>query len=206
LNRLPEEGGYTKGAEPRIANRKNNALQTKSMLEEILDRRNIEKALCQVETNKGAGGIDNMKWDELRPYINTNWQYLRGNISEGKYKPGPVRKVVIPKPQGGSRNLGIPTVVDRMIQQAISPWLTIKYEENFSSYSYGFRPNRNAHQAVQQAAYYLNSGKTWVIELDLENFFDKVNHDRLMSLLAKQKPNLFAHWRLGIKPPIVLGK
>lgn len=156
------------------------------MLEEILDRRNIEKALVQVETNKGAAGIDGMQWNELRLYINTQWQVLRQSILESSYKPNPVRKVEINKPQGGKRMLGIPTVVDRMLQQAIAQWLTPMYEPEFSKRSYGFRPNRNAHQAVLQAEQYINEGRVWVIELDLENFFDKVNHDRLMNKLSRK--------------------
>jgi RNA-directed DNA polymerase len=163
------------------------------MLEQILDRRNIEKALEQVMRNKGAGGVDGMQTKELRSYLNTSWQSLRAKILEGSYEPSPVRKVEIPKPQGGKRMLGIPTVLDRLLQQAISQWLTPKYEEQFSEHSYGFRPNKNAHQAVRQAQDKLNEGKTWVVELDLEKFFDKVNHDRLMSVLSrtvKDKPTL----------------
>jgi group II intron reverse transcriptase/maturase len=156
------------------------------MLEEILDRRNIEKALVQVESNKGAAGIDSMQCSELRSYITTQWQSVRQKILEGNYEPSPVRKVEIPKPQGGKRMLGIPTVVDRMIQQAIAQWLTPMYEPEFSKWSYGFRPNRNAHQAVLQAEQYLNEGKIWVIEMDLENFFDRVNHDKLMSTLSRK--------------------
>ena len=156
------------------------------MLEEILDRRNIEKALVQVEANKGAAGIDNMQWSELRSYINAQWQNLRQSVLEGSYEPNPVRKVEVPKPQGGKRMLGIPTVVDRLLQQAIAQWLTPMYEPEFSNRSYGFRPNRNAHQAVLQAAQYLEEDKVWVIELDLENFFDRVNHDRLMSMLSRK--------------------
>lgn len=157
-----------------------------SMLEQILHRRNIEKALVQVERNKGAAGVDGMQTTELRAYLNTHWQELREHLMSGKFVPSPVRKVEIPKPGGGTRMLGIPTVLDRLIQQAISQWLSPKYEEQFSSNSYGFRPNRNAHQAVMQAQSYLNGGKTWVIEIDLEKFFDKVNHDRLMHLLTLQ--------------------
>jgi len=156
------------------------------MLEEILDRRNIEKALVRVEANKGAAGIDGMQWNELRFYINTQWQVLRQNVLESSYEPSPVRKVEIDKPQGGKRMLGIPTVVDRMLQQAIAQWLMPKCEPAFSKRSYGFRPNRNAHQAVLQAEQYLHEGKVWVIELDLENFFDKVNHDKLMSKLRNK--------------------
>src|ERR1043165_7574844 len=156
------------------------------MLEQILDRRNIEKALVQVMHNRGAGGIDGMQTEELRGYLNTNWQSLRVKILEGNYKPSPVRRVEIPKPQGGVRMLGIPTVLDRLLQQAISQWLSLLYEGQFSEYSYGFRPNRNAHQAVMQAQRYLNECKVLVVELDLEKFFDKVNHDRLMSMLSKR--------------------
>ena len=163
------------------------------MLEQILDRRNLEKALEQVMRNKGAGGIDGMQTDELRDYLNTNYQSLRAKILEGGYQPSPVKKVEIPKPQGGVRMLGIPTVLDRLLQQAINQWLSLKYEEQFSKHSYGFRPGKNTHQAVMQAQSYLNEGKTWVVELDLEKFFDKVNHDRLMSVLSrtvKDKPTL----------------
>jgi RNA-directed DNA polymerase len=156
------------------------------MLEEILDIRNIEKALKQVTANKGAGGIDGMQTDELRDYLDASWQTLRMSVLEGNYKPQPVKKVEIAKPQGGTRMLGIPTVIDRLLEQAISQWLSTKYEGEFSSYSYGFREGRNAHQAVLQAQQYLNEGYEWVIELDLEKFFDKVNHDRLMSTLAKK--------------------
>lgn len=156
------------------------------MLESILDKWNIDKALEQVMRNKGAGGVDGMGTDELVAYLHMNWQSLRSDILAGNYKPCPVLKVEIPKPQGGKRMLGIPTVVDRLVQQAISQYLIPLYEEHFSNYSYGFRPNKSAHQAVLQAQGYLNEGKIWVLELDLEKFFDKVNHDRLMSMLSRR--------------------
>jgi RNA-directed DNA polymerase len=156
------------------------------MLEEILAIRNVEKAFKQVTANKGAGGIDGMQTDELRDYLDANWQTLKTNILEGNYHPQAVRKVEIPKPQGGMRMLGIPTVKDRLLQQAIAQWLSPRYEEEFSNYSYGFREGRNAHQAVLQAQQNLNEGYEWIIELDLEKFFDKVNHDKLMGLLAKR--------------------
>jgi RNA-directed DNA polymerase len=156
------------------------------MLEEILDIRNVQKALQQVVANNGAGGIDGMQTDILRDYLNANWQTLRKNILEGNYHPQAVLKVEIPKPQGGMRMLGIPTVIDRVLQQAIAQWLSPKYEEEFSDYSYGFREGRNAHQAVLQAQNNLNEGYEWVIELDLEKFFDRVNHDKLMGLLSKK--------------------
>lgn len=156
------------------------------MLEEILNVQNIYKSLARVTSNKGAAGIDNMQTDELRHSISTHWQELKASITTGSYSPSPVKKVEIPKAGGGKRMLGIPTVTDRLIQQAISQWLSPKYEGEFSDYSYGFRPNRNAHQAVRQAQKFLNEGKAWVVEIDLEKFFDKVNHDKLMSLLERK--------------------
>jgi len=156
-----------------------------SMLEEILDMRNVEKAFKQVTANKGAGGIDGMQTDELRDYLNANWQALKTNILEGNYRPQAVRKVEILKADGGTRMLGIPTVKDRLLQ-AIAQWLSPKYEEDFSNYSYGFREGRNAHQAVMQAQQNLNEGYEWIIALDLEKFFDKVNHDKLMGQLARR--------------------
>ncbi len=156
------------------------------MLEEILDIRNVQKAFKQVTANKGACGIDGMQTDELRDYLNANWQTLREDILEGRYRPQAVRKVEIPKTQGGTRMLGIPTATDRLLQQAIAQWLSPKYEEEFSNYSYGFRKGRNAHQAVMQAQQNLNEGYEWIIELDLEKFFDRVNHDKLMGQLAKK--------------------
>lgn len=156
------------------------------MLEEILDIRNVQKAFKQVTANQGAGGIDGMQTDELRDYLNANWQTLRKDILEGNYRPQAVRKVEIRKPEGGTRMLGIPTVTDRLLQQAIAQWLSPKWEEEFSNYSYGFREGRSAHQAVMQAQSNLNEGYEWVIELDLEKFFDRVNHDKLMGLLVKK--------------------
>lgn len=156
------------------------------MLEEILDYRNITKALRQVVSNKGAGGVDRMQTEELQSWLESNWLNWKRNILEGNYRPQPVRKVEIPKPQGGTRMLGIPTVIDRLLGQAIQQWLSGQYEGGFSESSYGFREGRNAHQAVMQAKKYLEEGKTWVVEMDLEQFFDRVNHDKLMGLLAKR--------------------
>lgn len=156
------------------------------MLEDILERRNIEKALIAVERNRGACGVDGMQIDELRQYVNTHYQFLRKSILEGTYQPASVRKVEIPKPQGGVRMLGIPTVIDRMLQQAIQQWLSPQVEKGFDKNSFGFRPNRNAHMAVHAAQRYLNEGNTWIIELDLEKFFDRVNHQKLMSLLSRK--------------------
>ena len=127
-----------------------------------------------------------MQTDKLRDYLNAHYQELGQNVLSGIYAPSPVRKEEIPKPQGGVRMLGIRTVIDRLLQQAISQWLSQFYELNFSVFSYGFRPNKNAHQAVLQAQTFLNEGKVYVIELDLEKFFDTVNHDKLMSLIMRK--------------------
>jgi RNA-directed DNA polymerase len=154
-----------------------------NMLEEIVSWRNIEKALLKVEQNKGVCGVDGMQTDELRDYLHTHYSELRANLLNGTFQPQVVKKVEIPKATGGKRMLGIPTVIDRLIQQAISQRLSQLYEIDFSEYSYGFRPNRNAHQAVQQGQKYLDLGYTYLVELDLEKFFDTVNHDRLMSTL-----------------------
>jgi RNA-directed DNA polymerase len=156
------------------------------MLEKILNSRNLERSLRAVERNKGSGGIDDMQSDELRPLVNANRRFLVNKILEGNYQPSPVRKVAIPKASGGVRLLGIPTVTDRMLQQAIYQWLSPMYEEEFDKDSYGFRPGKNAHQAVLTAQGYLNAGYTWIIELDLEKFFDKVNHQKLMHLLSQK--------------------
>lgn len=156
------------------------------MLEEILNIQNVHKALERVTSNKGAGGIDNMQVGELRQHISTHWDELKISIISGSYSPSPVRKVEIPKAGGGKRMLGIPTVSDRFLQQAIHQWLSPQWDGEFSEYSYGFRPNRNAHQAVFQAQKFLNEGKAWIVEIDLEKFFDKVNHDKLMSLVEKK--------------------
>lgn len=156
------------------------------MLEEILDYRNIQKALDQVMCNKGAGGVDGMETEALPGWLKDHWIEWKESILEGRFRPQAVRKVEIPKPGGkGKRMLGIPCVTDRLLQQAISQWMSPKYEPGFSDCSYGFREGRNAHQAVMKAKGYLEEGKEWIVELDLDQFFDRVNHDKLMGKLAK---------------------
>lgn len=155
------------------------------MLDKVLLRNNLLTALKRVESNKGTSGVDGMSVDELRDYLNTQWVFIKAELLDGTYKPSAVKQVEIPKPNGGKRKLGIPTVVDRFIQQAISQYLIYLYDKDFSDRSYGFRPGRSAHQAVKQAQKYLNSGYNYVIEIDLEKFFDMVNHDRLMSILSR---------------------
>ncbi|MBK9637866.1 MAG: hypothetical protein IPO63_08610 [Bacteroidetes bacterium] len=156
------------------------------MIEAILDIRNIDYALKQVCSNKGASGVDGMQTDELRDFMSTHWSTFKEELLSGTYQPSAVRKVEIPKPQGGTRMLGIPTVKDRLIQQGISQWMGGIWKPNFHENSYGFRPNKSAHQAVLQAQKYLNTGYTYVVEIDLAKFFDVVNHDKLMSLLSRK--------------------
>ena len=146
----------------------------------------MTQALRRVKSNKGTSGVDGMTVDELQPYLNSQWLFIKAELLDVTYKPSAVKQVEIPKPNGSKRKLGIPTVVDRLIQQAISQILTRIYEVEFSATSYGFRPGMSAHQAVIQAQKYLNAGNTYVIEFDLEKFFDKVNHDRLMAKLQRQ--------------------
>ena len=163
-----------------------NKVNTGKLLEKVLDRDNLNLAYKRVKKNGGSHGVDGMQVDELLPYLKQQGDSLKQSILEGKYRPHPVRRVEIPKPDGGIRLLGIPTVVDRMIQQAIAQVLSPIFEKEFSKYSYGFRPGRNAHQAIEQAQQYINEGYKVVVDLDLEKFFDRVNHDKLMYLLAKR--------------------
>jgi RNA-directed DNA polymerase len=159
---------------------------TSNMLEQILSRENMTEAYKRVVANRGSHGIDGMGVDELLPYLKENWATIKQQLLEGKYKPQPVRRVEIPKPDGGVRQLGIPTVLDRLIQQAIAQVLNRVYNHTFSSSSYGFRPGCSAKDAVLAAEAYINDGYTWVVDIDLEKFFDRVNHDILMSKLAKR--------------------
>lgn len=156
------------------------------MLERILSRQNLIKALERVERNKGSHGVDGMSVQNLRPYLKDHWPALRKEIEEGVYFPQPVRRVEIPKPNGGARKLGIPTVIDRFLQQAIAQILNESFDSTFSPNSYGFRPNKRGHDAVRQARTFMEQGYRWVVDIDLEKFFDKVNHDRLMRTLSQR--------------------
>lgn len=149
-------------------------------LESILDGRNILNALSQVVRNGGAPGVDGMKTEEVTSHVMEHWRELQKEILEGRYRPQAVRRVEIPKPNGGVRQLGIPTVLDRVLQQSIAQELDKLYDNTFSEYSYGFRKGRSAHDAIEQALKYLNEGRHYVVEIDLEKFFDRVNHDKLM--------------------------
>ena len=156
------------------------------MLEQILERQNMIQALKRVEANKGSHGVDMMPVQTLRQHILENWETLKSQILNGTYEPQPVRRVEIPKPDGGVRLLGIPTVTDRLIQQAIAQILSKEYDKSFSDNSFGFRPKRSCHDAVRKAKAYIKEGYRWVVDIDLEKFFDKVNHDRLVATLAKR--------------------
>ncbi|GAA3946115.1 group II intron reverse transcriptase/maturase [Streptomyces gulbargensis] len=155
------------------------------LMERILSRDNLLTALKRVERNKGSHGVDEMSVKDLRRHLYENWDSLREALRNGTYQPSPVRRVEIPKPNGGVRLLGIPTVTDRFIQQAITQQLNPIFDPTFSEHSYGFRPNRRAHDAVRKAKGFITEGYRWVVDIDLEKFFDKVNHDKLMGTLAK---------------------
>jgi len=157
-----------------------------NLMEKVVERSNLKKALERVESNKGAAGIDEMQTSELRQFLKANWKNIKQELLDGTYKPDPVRRVEIPKQDGGVRLLGIPTVLDRFIQQAIQQVLTPIFEPTFSEFNYGFRPGKSARQAVRKAQEYIRSGKRIVVDIDLEKFFDRVNHDLLMSKLMKQ--------------------
>ena len=159
---------------------------TASLMEAVVERGNLMLAYQRVVENKGAAGVDQLAVPELKDHLQRHWPTMRTRLLAGEYQPQPVRRVDIPKPQGGVRTLGIPTVVDRLIQQALHQVLQPIFEPTFSEASYGFRPGRNAHQALGRARQYVAQGKRWVVDMDLEQFFDRVNHDLLMSKLARR--------------------
>ncbi|HEV2423845.1 MAG TPA: group II intron reverse transcriptase/maturase, partial [Terriglobia bacterium] len=158
------------------------------MMEEVVERENLKEARKRVKANKGSPGMDGMTVHALPDYLKAQWPAIREQLMSGTYKPQPVKRVEIPKPDGGVRKLGIPTVVDRLIQQAVMQVLQRRWDRTFSEHSYGFRPRRSAHQAVAQAQaqQYLAAGHGWVVDLDLEKFFDRVNHAKLMGQVAKR--------------------
>lgn len=159
---------------------------TDALMEEILRRENLLNALKRVQANKGAPGVDGMTVDELPDYLRKEWPAIREQLLNATYVPSPVHEVHLPKPGGGTRMLGIPTVLDRLITQAILQVMGPIFEPGFSAHSYGFRPGRSAHQAVEQACHYIEEGYRWMVDIDLEKFFDQVNHDMLMSRVARK--------------------
>jgi group II intron reverse transcriptase/maturase len=165
---------------------KSHGEQNNDLMEEVLSRQNMLKALRRVEQNKGAPGIDNLTVAELKAYLRQNWLSIKEQLLKGDYKPQPVLQVEIPKPNGGERLLGIPTVIDRLIQQALLQILTDIFDPGFSPFSFGFRPNQKAHDAIRKAKQYLEEGYQWVVDLDIEKFFDRINHDMLMARVARK--------------------
>jgi RNA-directed DNA polymerase len=156
------------------------------LMEEVSDRENLKEAWQRVKANGGSPGVDGMTVDELLGYLKEHGPELREQLLNGTYQPKPVKRVEIPKPDGGVRKLGIPTVLDRLVQQAVMQVLQEEWDPTFSDSSYGFRPGRTAHQAVARAQQYISEGYGWVVDLDLEKFFDRVNHDKLMGQVAKR--------------------
>jgi RNA-directed DNA polymerase len=163
-----------------------NSAIPEQVMEEVCGRENCLQALKRVKSNKGSPGIDGMRVSELPGYLKQHWPAIREQLLCGIYKPQPVRRVEIAKPDGGMRKLGIPTVLDRFIQQAVMQVLQSTWDRTFSEHSHGFRPRRSAHQAVAKAQQYIAAGQRWVVDLDLEKFFDRVNHDRLMAAIAQR--------------------
>jgi RNA-directed DNA polymerase len=175
------------GTEPSTAKHGTESpASTERLMEEVCEAENLSKALKRVKANKGSPGVDGMTVGELPGYLKQHWPVIREQLLSGTYKPQPVRRVGIPKPDGGVRKLGIPTVLDRFIQQAVMEVLQDSWDPTFSQHSYGFRPGRSAHQAVAQAQSYITEGHRWVVDIDLEKFFDRVNHDMLMARVAKR--------------------
>ena len=156
------------------------------LMEEVCERENCLQAFKRVKSNKGSPGIDGMTVDALSAYLKEHWPAIREQLLAGTYKPQPVKRVEIPKPDGGVRQLGIPTVLDRMVQQAVMQVLQGRWDAEFSEHSHGFRPGRSAHQAIAKAQKYIAEGHRWVVDLDLEKFFDRVNHDKLMASIARR--------------------
>ena len=178
-----------RGTEPPTAKRTTESpANTEQWMEAICSRGNLWKALKQVQANKGSAGMDGMTVKQLSGYLVKQWPAIREQLLQGTYKPQPVKRAEIPKPDGGVRKLGIPTALDRFIQQAVMQVLQGPWDRTFSPQSYGFRPGRSAHQAVAAAQQHVAEGYRWVVDIDLEKFFDRVNHDRLMTKISETMP------------------
>lgn len=181
----PRIGG--EGTEAPLAERNTESpAESATLMEEVCERKNLVQALKRVKANKGSPGVDGMTDQELSDFLKDHWPEIRDALLAGTFAPSPVRRVEIPKPDGGVRQLGIPTVLDRFVQQAVLQVLQKRWEPTFSGHSYGFRPGRSAHQAVAKAQGYLAEGYSHVVDIDLEKFFDRVNHDKLMGAIAKR--------------------
>ncbi len=188
---IPELGGRKpqvagNGAANVTGMRDNSAPKTDRLMEVVISRGNMMAAYSRVMRNKGAPGVDDMPVTALKEYLQEHWSRIKEELLAGNYTPQPVRKVEIPKPGGGTRMLGIPTVLDRLIQQAVHQAMRPIFDPDFSNHSYGFRPGKSAHQAIKAARQYVENGNRWVVDIDLEKFFDRVNHDILMSLVKRK--------------------
>ena len=180
-------GVQTEGFERlRVERNAESPAGTERLMEEICEPENLREALQRVRSNKGSPGIDGMTVEELPEHLKQHWPAIREHLLSGTYEPQPVKRVEIPKPDGGMRKLGIPTVLDRFVQQAVQQVLQRRWDPTFSAHSYGFRPGRSAQQAVAQAQQYIAEGHGWCVDFDLEKFFDRVNHDKLMGQIAKR--------------------
>src|SRR5919106_899591 len=169
------------------ANGNESPAKTDRLMEEVCERENLKAALQQVKANKGSPGVDGMTVGGITDYLKRHWPAIREQLLNGTYEPKPVRRVEIPKPdRGGGRKLCIPSVLGRFIQQAVLEALQRRWDRTFSDHSYGFRPGRSAHQAVAGAQQYIAAGYSWVVDLDLEKFFDRVNHDKLIAKIAER--------------------
>lgn len=186
LERRGEAPRVQRSGEARTAASESERSGTATLMERVVERGNVQAALKRVRQNQGSPGVDGMTVDELPEYLAENWEGIRAQLLEGSYPPKPVREVEIPKSGGGVRKLGIPTALDRFIQQSILQVLQPRFDPTFSQHSYGFRPGRSAHQAVCEAQRYIQEGKRVVVDVDLEKFFDRVNHDVLMGRLEKR--------------------
>ena len=181
----PEAAG--EGTEPSAAERRDESpAKDEQWMERACERDNCKRALARVRANRGSPGVDGMTVDELTGHLREHWPVIREQLLSGTYRPQPVRREYIPKPGGGRRKLGIPTVLDRFVQQAVAQVLQQDWDRTFSEHSYGFRPGRSAHQAVEAAQRQMAAGRRWVVDLDLEKFFDRVNHDRLVARMARR--------------------
>jgi group II intron reverse transcriptase/maturase len=182
----PPKANPERSNQPVPAQEEAQPVRVQEPWESVFSRENLLRALQRVESNRGSPGVDGMTVAQLGPWLKLHWQEVRRALEEGRYRPAPVRRVSIPKPDGGERELGVPTALDRMIQQAIAQALTPVFDPDFSEQSFGFRPSRSAHQAVRAAREWVAEGYGWVVDIDLERFFDRVQHDVLMARVARK--------------------
>ena len=202
-----ESGQYRGGTSRQPPSGNNPNPTTDQLMEQVIESQNLRRAFARVIANAGAPGIDGMRVEDLRGYLKEHWPEIERQLLDGTYRPQPVRRVEIPKPDGGKRLLGVPTVLDRFIQQALLQRLVAIFDPDFSEHSYGFRAGRSAHQAVRKAQEYQRAGKRWVVDIDLKQFFDEVNHDILMSRVGRKvrDPRVLKLIRAYLKAGVMIG-